>query len=85
MTSSALHGGPGWAPVVIGVCLLVALRLSQVLPPDSLAGRALTSLLQGVGPLRSDEPSVPRYVAVGLIVGSITLITLGSVLIATGH
>lgn len=71
--------------IVIGAAVLVALGLSRVLPPDSLTGRALTSLLQGVGPLRSDEESVPRYVAVGLVVGSLALIAIGIVLVTVGH
>lgn len=85
MITSTSHGGPGWVPILVGVVILAALGLSRVLPPDSLTGRALTSLLQGVGPFRSDEPFVPRYVAVGLVVASLTTIVVGIVLVATGH
>lgn len=85
MITAASHGGPGWVTIVIGTVVLAALGLSRVLPPDSLSGRALISLLQGVGPFRSDEETVPRYVTVTLIVVSVAMIVLGIVLVATSR
>lgn len=85
MITSASHGGPGWVPIVIGAVILAGLGLIRLLPPDSLTARALTSLLQGVGPLRSDEEYVPRYVTVALIIVSSASIVIGIVLEATGH
>jgi hypothetical protein len=85
VTISAIHGGPGWVTLIIGVVVLVALGLSRALPPDSLTRKALISLLQGVGPFRSDEETVPRYVIIGLVVTSVAMIVLGIALLATGH
>jgi hypothetical protein len=82
---SSSGGGPGWVTILIGAIVLISLGLVRLLPPDSLTGRALTSLLQGVGPLRSDEPSVPRLTAIVLVVVSVAMITLGIVLLAMGH
>jgi hypothetical protein len=84
--TSASHSGPaGWVLTLIGTVVLAALGLVRVLPPDSLTGRALTSLLQTVGPIRSDEEYVPRLTVVLLLITSAATIVAGIVLIATGH
>lgn len=86
MITGASHAGPaGWVLVLIGTVVLLAMGLVRVLPPDSLTGRALISLLQTLGPIRSDEEYVPRLTVVLLLLAASATIVAGMVLIATGH
>jgi hypothetical protein len=71
--------------ILIGSVVLLAMGLNRVLPHDSLTGKALTSLLQSIGPVRSDEEYVPRLTVILLIVGSSAMIVVGLVLIATRY